>query len=63
MAARGDGRGAGSVTGRKREREGEPGKERVEGKEKEGVVALGKDSRTSPRPSAASRRWHAGDPA
>jgi hypothetical protein len=42
------------------------GREQEEKEERgieEGVVALEKDSRTSPRPSAASRRWHAGGPA
>jgi hypothetical protein len=33
--------------------------EKEERGNEEGVVALGKDSRTSPRPSAASRRWPA----
>jgi hypothetical protein len=55
--ARGDGHGDAAVTGRRTVKRRAPGKERVEGKEREGVVALEKDSRTSPRPSAASRRW------
>jgi hypothetical protein len=42
-------------TGGRAGREGEE-----EGKMRRGVVVLERDSRTSPRPSAASRRWHTG---